>query len=620
MANDNFFKRLGKLFSTNIIMKNTGGKKLRVIDINDIQQTETNFLVDRFHRLHTPNRVHGYDNERGLFQTKRLELFKDYEEMDNDPIISSALDIYADESTVKDEFGDVLTINSSNHKIKEILHSLFYDTLNLEFNLWPWVRNLVKYGDFFLKLDISSEYGVVNIIPLSPYELVRDEQVDDKTGVPDKVTFRIEGSSHMTGPSIMEFEDYEIAHFRLLSDTNFLPYGKSMIENGRKIWKQLSLMEDAMLIHRVMRAPEKRVFKIDIGNIPPNEVDNYMQQIINKMKKTPLIDQTTGEYNMKYNMSNLIEDFYMPVRGGDSGTEIDSLAGLSYEAVDDIEYLRNKMMAALKIPTPYLGYDEGVEGKSTLAAMDIRFARTIERIQRIVLSELYKIAVIHLFAQGFTKADLVDFDLDLTNPSTIYDEERIALWDSKTSLASSLVSDKIMSSQWVYENVWKMSEDEIKKVRSEIVEDQKRIFRFTQIGDEGNDPVKSNQSFGTPHDLASIHSADNEKPLNFGDTNFEVPDGGWEGAGRPDEGSKFKQPSHPRGRDPLGTQQMKNRKLEKPTHKYKGGSPLSREQVESFVSGILNKKKMISESIKVEHDEKKEDKTSLLDEKNIRNE
>ncbi len=178
-------------------------------------------------------------------------------------------------------------------------------------------------------------------------------------------------------------------------------------------------MEDAMMIHRIMRAPEKRVFRVDIGNIPPNEVDNYMQRIINKMKKTPVIDEATGEYNLKYNMQNLTEDFFMPVRGGDSGTNIESLPGMQYETTDDIEYLKNKMLAALRVPKAFLGYEESLGSKATLAAEDVRFARTIERIQRITVSELTKIAIVHLYAQGYQDEELVNFDLEFDK--SIYD-------------------------------------------------------------------------------------------------------------------------------------------------------------------------------------------------------
>ena len=326
MADTSLFGRLQRLFSTNVIIRNVGGRKLKVIDTDEIQANAKSHLVDRYTKLYKgsagPLGLSGY-SDTAMVRTVRLGLFKDYESMDADPIISSALDIYADESTMKSEYGNVLTINSSNKNIQEILNNLFYDILNIEFNLWPWIRNMCKYGDFFLKLNIAEKYGITNVEPMSPYDLSRIEGMDPEN--PEMVKFVQETSDPRRSVSTIktEFENFEIAHFRMLADTNYLPYGKSMIESGRKIWKQLSLMEDAMLIHRIMRAPEKRVFRVDIGNIPPNEVDNYMGQIVDKMKKAPIIDQTTGEYNLKYNMQNITEDFFLPVRGGDSGTQID---------------------------------------------------------------------------------------------------------------------------------------------------------------------------------------------------------------------------------------------------------------------------------------------------------
>mgnify|MGYP003312696454 CR=1 FL=1 len=249
------------------------------------------------------------------------------------------------------------------------------------------IRDRCKYGDFFLHLEINEKYGITNVAPLSAYDVARVEGLDAEN--PHYVKFVLEqGTSENTSyssakPHQSELENFEVAHFRLLSDSNFLPYGKSMVEQGRKTWKQLSLMEDAMMIHRIMRAPEKRVFKIDIGNIPPAEVENFMQKIINKMKKAPVMDQD-GDYNLRYNIQNLTEDFFLPVRGGDSGTQIEGLPGLTYEATDDIEYLRNKLMAALKVPKAFLGYEESLGSKATLAAEDVRFARTIERLQKII--------------------------------------------------------------------------------------------------------------------------------------------------------------------------------------------------------------------------------------------
>ena len=465
MADKSLFGRLQRLFSTNVIVRNVGGKKLKIADTDQVQKQVKSHLVDRYTKLHNNLDLvgTGYSTVHQVMAA-RLALFKDYETMDSDPIISSALDVYSDESTMKGEYGDVIKIKSDNDNIKDILNNLFYDIMNIEFNLWPWVRNLCKYGDFYLYLDIKDKYGITNVVPLSTYDVTRIEGQDPSE--PYMVNFHVQDADnrHSNQRSEKEFQNYEVAHFRLLSDSNFLPYGKGMIEGARKIWKQLSLMEDAMLIHRIMRAPEKRVFKIDIGNIPPAEVENFMQKIINKMKKAPVMDQD-GDYNLRYNIQNLTEDFFLPVRGGDSGTQIEGLPGLTYEATDDIEYLRNKLMAALKVPKAFLGYEESLGSKATLAAEDVRFARTIERIQRILISELTKIGIVHLYSQGYTDEDLVNFELNLTNPSKIYEEEKIELWNSKQSLGQSMIDSKMASTEWVYDNVFKFTEEEKKKMR-----------------------------------------------------------------------------------------------------------------------------------------------------------
>ena len=605
MADTSLFSRLQRLFSTNVIVRNVGGKRLKVSDTSRTQSIAKNNLVDRYQKIFTGAGLSGYSDSL-LTKSMRLNLFKDYESMDSDAIIASALDIYADESTMKSEYGEVLQIKTDNNNIKEILHNLFYDIVNIEFNLWPWIRNMCKYGDFFLKLDIDEKYGITNVVPLSVYDVSRLEGLDPEN--PEYVKFLIESttSEHRYKPEQSatreELENYEVAHFRLLSDSNYLPYGKSQIEGGRKTWKQVSLMEDAMLIHRIMRAPEKRVFKIDIGNIPPAEVDNYMQKIVSKMKKAPVVEEGTGDYNLKYNMQNITEDFFLPVRGGDSGTQIDSLPGLTYEAVEDIEYLKNKLLSSLRIPKAFLGFEDQIGSKATLAAEDVRFARTIERIQRITLSELTKIAIVHLYAQGYKDADLVNFELDLTNPSTIYEEEKVELWNNKTQLASSMLQDGLVSSEWIYKNIFGFTEEDIKKEDEGIVFDYKQKYRRSQIEQEGNDPQKSGQSVGTPSDMAmgrTGHELDDFGPEGGS------PEGGWDGAGRPKEPNKYGKDSGARGRDPLGAHDKK--KGGSGSRKY--GKPLALAHLDRLKNSMkFNKvdRKIISESTEVEEDYKKE--------------
>jgi hypothetical protein len=460
------------------------------------------------------------------YQTMRIELFRDYDVMDADPIIASALDIYSDESTVHNEYDEILTISSTNSDIKEVLHNLFYDVLNIEFNMWPWTRNLVKYGDFFLYLEISEKYGIHNVLPMSVYETTRVEGSDPHN--PYLVKFMTTGQSFPK----TEFENFEIAHFRLLSDSNFLPYGKSMIESARRVWKQVTLLEDAMLIHRITRAPEKRIFKLDVGNIPPNEVPTFMAKAIDSMKKAPLLDTKTGDYNLKYNMQNIIEDFYLPVRGKDSGTNIDSLKGLEFNAVEDIEYVQKRLFAALKIPKAFLGYEQDVNGKATLAAQDVRFSRTIERIQRIIVSELTKIAIVHLYSQGYNDEDLVNFELSLTNPSTVAEQEKLNLWKEKIELAKSIKEVHLISDEWIYKNVFELSEDESTKEKKQIIQNVKDAFRVKSIEEQGSDPAK------TPPAHEENAAAGPGAPEDEG--------------GRPKEPTAFDHDEGTQGRDPLG--------------------------------------------------------------------
>lgn len=552
----NLFKRLQKLFSTDVIIRNVGGKQIKVIDTDAIQSAgniDSNRRVDRFSRLY--QNLPGFSYYHGqLHLATRLELFRDYEAMDTDSIIASALDVYADEVTVKNEYGDVLTIKSSDEKVQKILHNLFYDILNIEFNLWPWTRNILKYGDFFLRLEIAEAFGVINVEPVAAYEMIREENFDPTN--PHRIRFKrdftaLSAASHTSVSDSESFENYEIAHFRLITDTNFLPYGRSLLEPARKVWKQITLMEDAMLIHRIMRAPDKRIFKIDVGNIPPNEVDAYMEQIINQMKKVPFVDPSTGQYNLKFNMQNMLEDFFLPVRGAESGTSIEPLAGIQFDAITDIEYLKNRLLGSLKIPKAYLGYEEDTTGKATLAAQDFRFARTIERIQRIIVSELYKIAIVHLYSQGITDDALADFSLMLTSPSTVYEKEKIELWTSKITLAGDMMDKKLFSRNWIYENLFNMNEEDYLQEQDRVIADTKYDFRIEQIKTEGNDPIKTGMSFGTPHDIANLYKGDGGVPKGY-DEKEPAPKGGWPGAGRPVESGTYGTHEHPMGYDPLG--------------------------------------------------------------------
>ena len=630
MADTSLFGRLRRLFSSDVVVRNIGGDQLKVADINSIQKTgryQTNSLIDRFNRLYVYNNRNVY-NPNLNYQTLRVQLYSDYEAMDTDPIIASALDIVSDEATIKNDQGEVVSIKSSDENIQRVLYNLFYDVLNVEFNLWSWTRNMLKYGDFFLKLEIAEKFGVYNVLPYTVYNVIRHEGFDPENPNEVKFELEIDGIAAASDPNYTKkpnkqnivFDNYEVAHFRLLSDVTYLPYGRSYLEPARKIFKQTNLMEDAMLIHRIMRAPEKRMFYINVGSIPPNEVDQFMQKTIDSMKKTPYIG-TDGNYNLKFNIQNMMEDFYLPVRGGDNSTRIETTKGLDYDGTTDVQYLQSKLFAALKIPKAYFGYEGDLQGKATLAAEDIRFARTVERVQKILESELTKIALIHLYTQGFTGESLTNFEIKLSTPSVIFEQEKVALLKEKIDLASQMKDTKMFSTDYIFENIFDMSEDQYMEQRDLVREDTKRAFRLAQIEGEGNDPAKSGVTYGTPHDLASMYGRRSTNTPKGGAPG-EVPDGyseleppkeqewgqpGPEG-GRPiEKASMYGTQDNPLGgRDPLGV------------HGMKGGYPSDNENVmenRSANTVYLQNKDMLK---KIVFDKKKEDDSQLLSEDNIK--
>jgi len=627
MADKSIFTRLQRLFSTDVVIRNTGGNQLKVMDVDSIQTSGdvvTNSLIDRFNRIYSPAATSLYGNQLNLnYQYLRPQIYSDYDVMDADAIVASSLDIIADECTLKNDLGEVLQIRSANDDIQKILYNLFYDVLNVEFNLWSWIRQMCKYGDFFLKLEIAEKFGVYNVIPYAAYHISREEHYDREHPAAVRFIYSPEGfysgtSGYYTLPNQalnkesnrVTFDNYEIVHFRLLTDMNFLPYGRSYLEPARKIFKQYTLMEDAMLIHRIARAPEKRIFYINVGGIPPNEVEGFMQKTITTMKRTPLMDPQTGEYNLKYNMQNMLEDFYIPVRGNDSATRIDTTKGLDYDGIQDVAYLRDKLFAALKVPKAFLGYDKDLTGKATLAAEDIRFARTIDRIQRIALSELYKIALIHLYTQGYKDESLTNFELSLTTPSIIYDQERIALLKEKVALAGDILDKKLLPSDWVYDHIFHLSEDEYSEYRDLIIQDQKRSFRFNQILNEGNDPLESGKSYGTPHDLAFLYGKG-----RMGSNPDNLPDGYNENIplGRPvEKASNINTQDNALGKDRLGVKAMK---VDDQPDIGKGKSGLNLESKAHY-----NQSKFLFEGLdkKLNLFKEEQEADSLLDEDNIR--
>lgn len=587
-------QKLSKLFTSSIIYRQKGKNTKRVIDpsmfqsLGSITNTRSSDKYSKIYRSSTSMDLFGsstYSNQGDYSSViqQRIMLYSDYENMDTNSLVSSALDIYSDECCTKNENGEVLSINCADNEIKEILYNLFYDILNIETNLWSWVRNTCKYGDMYLGLHVQENFGIVGAVPLSSYFMVRiDGSETDPFDVKYKLINPETSSNHLSKNYYSElkeedkdtFENYEIAHFRLLGDLNFLPYGRSALEGIRKDFKVLMMLEDAMLLHRIMRAPERRVFKIDVGSIAPEEVDTYMQSVMDKMKKVPHINEETGEYNLRFNIQNMLEDFYIPTRGDASALSIDSLPGLEYAPVEDLEYIRSKIFAGLKIPKAFLGFDENMGGKSTLAQEDLRFARTIDRIQKMILSELNKLALIHLYAMGYGGSKISNYKISLTNPSLIYEQERIEILNQKVALASSMKELKMLSREYIYRNIFNFSEDMIVSEAAKALKDLEVVFNEGKMESDGKLPEEEDEEEVTEE---SIEYKDvtkpKEKKFNLGPKGGS-PKGGWPGAGRPKSTRRIGTDKSKFGRDPLSrkeTMGAANNIDKQLKHKFKGG-------------------------------------------------
>jgi len=416
--------------------------------------------------------------ESGLFQqsinyeTTRIGSYSDFEAMEFYPIIAAALDIMAEESTTLSDKGKVLNVYSDSSRVKGILEDLFFNRLDIHTSLPMWTRNTCKYGDNFVFLNIDDVHGVTGAKQMPNYEMERRESglFDMITGretpnanvpVADKVKFYWRGRD-------VEFNSWQIAHFRLTGDDRRLPYGTSILEKARRIWKQLILSEDSMLVYRVTRAPERRVYKIYVGNIDDADVPAYVNEIADRFKRIPITDPQTGQMDLRYNQLSNDQDFFIPVRSEDAPNPIDTLPGASnLDQIADIEYLRNNLFTALRVPKPFLGFDETAGEGKNLALQDIRFSRTINRIQQSMLQELNKIAIIHLYLLGFDE-DFDNFTLTLNNPSTQAEMLKIEHTQSKVTLYKDAVSDAgngfaAMSMTRAKRDILGMSDDEIKK-------------------------------------------------------------------------------------------------------------------------------------------------------------
>lgn len=474
MARKTVFQQLNDLFGPEV--KKQQNKSRYSINDKELLKTKSKEEYD-FEKLkrqqdaYLSNMWQKVDNEiyqhSIYYETTRLASYADFEGMEFFPEIAAALDIMMEESTTLNADNKVINIFSESRRVRRILDDLFFNRLDIHTSLPMWTRNVCKYGDDFLFLNIDSEDGITGVKQLPNIEISRKENEGFGENSMNAETDKFNPVKFIWGQRDVEFNAWQIAHFRLLGDDRRLPYGTSMLEKARRIWKQLLLSEDAMLIYRVTRAPERRIFKIFVGNIDEKDVPAYVNNIANNFKRSPVIDQNTGQIDTRYNQMAQDQDYFIPVRDANAPSPIDTLPGATnLSEIADIQYLQKKLFTALRVPKPFLGFEEANGEGKNLALQDIRFARTINRIQQAMLQELNKIAIIHLYILGL-EDELENFTLTLNNPSTQAEMLKVEQTQLKVTLYKDAVSDAgngfgSMSMTRAKKEILGMSEEEIR--------------------------------------------------------------------------------------------------------------------------------------------------------------
>ena len=397
------------------------------------------------------------------------------------PEIGTALEIVAEETCMIGSSGRMLNITSKSDRIKAILEDLFYNRLDLHVMLPMVVKDTAKYGNEFMMLNINAEDGVTGWRRLPVYEMQRLENgitnpymaVGSITQVgeihPDETKFMWVGKSVN-----IPYQNWQVAHFRLINDSTFLPYGCSWLHKARRSWRMLTMMEDMMLIYRLERSVERRVFKIYTGAIDDKDVPAYMQQVANQFKRTPIIDPQTGQIDLRKNFASVDSDFFIPFRSEETASKIEPLGSVQNPtAMDDIEYVRQHLLAALRVPKAFLNFTDPAQNKGqNLSIMDVRFSRMINRVQQSILMELNKIAMIHLLILGFTD-EVTNFTLTMNNPSSQIEMQELDALAKRVQTAQTLLADpgngiQIYSYHKVLKDVLHMSDSEIADNLNEI--------------------------------------------------------------------------------------------------------------------------------------------------------
>jgi len=393
----------------------------------------------------------------------RKNSYQTYKEMDGMEFIHRGIEIISDDSSQPNDMGDVVKFFSNDEEIKNVLDDLFVKKLDMNNELWTIFYETVKMGDNFYEIipdDYKKPKEIKRIRYLEPDKMERVE----KDGKLSHFSYKTNKKDNKKENEITEYKlfPWQIIHFKI-DNKSHAPYGGSLLEAGVRTYRRLVMLEDLMLVYRISRAPERRVFYIDVGNLNAVEAKRFLMKMKNAYRSQSFIDEN-GNINKKANVMSITSDIFVPVREGQTGTRIETLQGgqsMGASGSEDplLTYFKNKILRTMNIPNSYLG--EQADMARSLSSIDQKFGRFIERVQSQIIQGLNKIAALELFFKGYKKEDLSNFKIELTPPSNVKEITEIELINQRMALISAIQQLNLFPNEWILKNILKMSDKEI---------------------------------------------------------------------------------------------------------------------------------------------------------------
>jgi hypothetical protein len=466
----------------------------------DISDLRSNFDLDKMYRddIAELGDAWGKDSFASHINSKedkerpRQRLYAVYREMYSQIFIKNALNVIKNETAQKNDNHNLLDFISDNQDVIDDANELFFDILDINYELKPLILETCQMGDNFYEIVLDDYENPTTIVHLQhlPQEKM---SIIEQNGKIKFYLYTYEEDISITGRQVVDpmsfmnmsddknrsfqvFMPWQIVHFKI-KDRESDPYGRSLLFAGTKDYRRLALLEDAMLVYRLSRAPERRIFYVDVGQLNSVDAKIFLNKIKNTFKKESIID-SDGNLSERSNVMSLMEDFYIPVREGSSGTKIEQLqAGQQLNEIKDLEYFKDKILRLLNIPLPYIGgsADGNMQDiNKSLSSIDIKFANYIEEIQSYITKGLNKILALQLILKKYKNEEIINFKIQFTAPSNLAELIKLDYMNQQIQIAASMKGLQMFSDNTIYKKVFQYSKKEIYKEKYELT--QQNLF------------------------------------------------------------------------------------------------------------------------------------------------